>query len=701
MRLSVLSLVLLFAPCLLAATPPPRSIGDDRVEATIASLTAKFGEAQAARIRLGVRQVADRWWPTDGDAEAFAAFCADNFVADEGALAGEFARLERVLEQVAGHLHVVRRELLTPQDLDTGPVGRVDSLMAAFDLGSHLSDDLFAAKVAHFALLNFPVHSLADRLAAGSTWDRAAWARSRLMDSFAERVPADVAQEATRALTAADRYIAEYNIRMDRLIAPDGSRPFPAGLRLVTHWGLRDELASHYGEKDALVKQRMIQKVMERIVRQEIPRVVIDNPTADWAPESNSVVLAPGAKALADLEREPDTRYAVWLANFRALRRADPYCPATPSVIARSFESGRQIPEKEVEALLTTVLAAPEVRQLGALIARRLGRPLEPFDIWYPGFKARSGRSEEELDRLVRSKYPTVAAFQADLPRILRDLGFAPERAAWLAARIVVDPSRGVGHAMGAAMRGDQAHLRTRIPPEGMNYKGYNIAIHELGHNVEQVLSLDGIDHWLLSGVPNNAFTEALAYSFQNRDLELLGLGGPDRDARATAALGALWATYEIGAVALVDMKVWRWLYAHPEATPAELKQAVLAAAREVWNAYFAPVLGRPGYMEPVPGRDACDLLAVYSHMVSYPLYLSDYAIGHIIDFQISEKLTGPAFGAEFERMARQGRVTPDGWMKGAVGTPISAEALLAAARAALADEESREARREVRIDVQ
>ncbi len=301
----------------------------------------------------------------------------------------------------------------------------------------------------------------------------------------------------------------------------------------------------------------------------------------------------------------------------------------------------------------------------------------------------------------MRSKYPTVAAFQADLPRILRDLGFAPERAAWLAARIVVDPSRGVGHAMGAAMRGDQAHLRTRIPPEGMNYKGYNIAIHELGHNVEQVFSLDGIDHWLLSGVPNNAFTEALAYSFQNRDLELLGLGGPDRDARGTAALGALWATYEIGGVALVDMKVWRWLYAHPEATPAELKQAVLAAAREVWNAYFAPVLGRPGYMAPVPGQVECDLLAVYSHMVSYPLYLSDYAIGHIIDFQISETLSGAAFGAEFERMARQGRVTPDGWMKGAVGTPISAEALLAAARAALADEQAREARREVRIDAQ
>ena len=35
------------------------------------------------------------------------------------------------------------------------------------------------------------------------------------------------------------------------------------------------------------------------------------------------------------------------------------------------------------------------------------------------------------------------------------------------------------------------------------------------------------IDHTLLQGVPNNAFTEALAFVFQARDLELLGLSKP------------------------------------------------------------------------------------------------------------------------------------------------------------------------------
>ena len=53
-----------------------------------------------------------------------------------------------------------------------------------------------------------------------------------------------------------------------------------------------------------------------------------------------------------------------------------------------------------------------------------------------------------------------------------------------------------------------------------MDYKGYNIAVHELGHNVEQTFSLNFVDHTLLAGVPNTAFTEAIAFVFQERDLD-------------------------------------------------------------------------------------------------------------------------------------------------------------------------------------
>ena len=227
---------------------------------------------------------------------------------------------------------------------------------------------------------------------------------------------------------------------------------------------------------------------------------------------------------------------------------------------------------------------------------------------------------------------------------------------------------------MGAQRSEDQAHLRTRFGPDGMDYKGYNIAVHELGHNVEQVFSLNAIDHWWLNGVPNTAFTEALAFVFQNRDLELLGIDTGEADKRQMEALDTLWGAAEIGGVALVDMAVWRWMYRHPESTPAELREATLAIARDVWNRYFASVFGM---------RDS-DLLAIYSHMIVYGLYLPDYPIGHIIAFQVAEALTGDGFGEQFERISRQGRLTPDAWMRGAMGKPISAEALLTETRSAL-----------------
>ena len=41
--------------------------------------------------------------------------------------------------------------------------------------------------------------------------------------------------------------------------------------------------------------------------------------------------------------------------------------------------------------------------------------------------------------------------------------------------------------------------------------------------------------------------------------------------------------------------------------------------------------------------------------------------------------------GAEFERICQLGSITPDAWMRQAVGAPLSAEPLLDAAQRALA----------------
>jgi hypothetical protein len=184
------------------------------------------------------------------------------------------------------------------------------------------------------------------------------------------------------------------------------------------------------------------------------------------------------------------------------------------------------------------------------------------------------------------------------------------------------------------------------------------------------------VDHTLLAGVPNGAFTEALAFVFQARDLELLGLAKPDAAGERERVLNDFWQTWEIAGVALVDVAVWHWLYEHPDATPSQLREAVVRIARETWDRYYAPVLGGQG----------TPMLGIYSHMLSYPLYLADYPLGHLISFQIEEHLKRAGnLGAEFERMASQGALTPDVWMTKATGAPVSAEPLLRATEASLA----------------
>nr|NIS39127.1 hypothetical protein [Candidatus Saccharibacteria bacterium]NIV73197.1 hypothetical protein [Calditrichia bacterium]NIW80919.1 hypothetical protein [Calditrichia bacterium] len=60
-------------------------------------------------------------------------------------------------------------------------------------------------------------------------------------------------------------------------------------MKLISHWGLRDELKAQYANPEGLPRQRMIHQVMERIITQEIPKVVVDNPDVDWNPYTNTV----------------------------------------------------------------------------------------------------------------------------------------------------------------------------------------------------------------------------------------------------------------------------------------------------------------------------------------------------------------------------------------------------------------------------
>lgn len=671
-------------PAIVTEAPKPKAdakIADSVIADTEKQLVAKHGDDKRADIKRGLSQVAQLWRESDGD---FTAFCVEQYVPDQAGRDKLFERLQEINEQMRGHFLELGRTARWNTEVDTGPMAPIEPLLASYDPSAHSIDDMFKSKVAFAALLNFPMVKLADLIKVSDTFTRRQWAEVRLTRKFDTRIPSELLQNESAVEAAADQYIAGYYLWMHHVLSEDGKRLFPAKKHLITHWNLRDELKANYQDADGLAKQRVIVKVMERIVTQSIPKAVIDNPNLDWNPFTNKVTAAEAGtieeegkdkpKDVSD-QREPDSRFENVRNHFIAGKAIDPYSPIAPSVIERAFDAA-EMPEDRVRKMLVEILESPLATDAAKEMEQKLGRKLEPSDIWYE-FGQATG-PETALDAITTKKYPTPQAFEKDIPRILRDLGFSAERASYVASHITVDSSRGAGHAMGAERRGDKAHLRTRVEPGGMTYKGYNIAVHELGHNVEQTFSLYDIDYTLLSGVPNTAFTEALAFLFQARDLDLLGRPEANAEAERMRVLDSFWNTREIAGSALVELDVWHWLYDHPGASASEIREATVKIAQDVWNKYYAPTLG---------GKDI-PLLGIYSHTITSPLYLFNYVLGHLIAFQVEEHVAGKdkaTFAKEFERVCKLGAILPDAWMTAATGKPVTTQPLLDATARALA----------------
>jgi hypothetical protein len=647
-------------------------INETTVKAVIDTVKSAQPATDPMLLEKGVKHAASLWRQEDGTATDFSEFVKKNYISDPVKRKMVFKKISGYIESLSGNNNEITLDLRKTLDEARGEIDEIDRMFGNYSVDSHIQNDFYSNKIAFAVALNFPYFTLAEKEELGPKWSRDEWAMARLGDLFISRVPAELEQAVTEATGNSEMYIAEYNIHMGHLRTDNGRQIFPDNMVLLSHWNLRDELKADYADKkNGLEKQEMIYKVMERIINQDIPKMVINSSDFEWAPYSNTVTKA-GAKVQASAE--PDTRYSHIINNFRTRKEMDAFNPEMNTFILRRFSLEMEITQNEVESLFNSFLSSPELVKVGSLIKERLGRDLRPYDIWYDGFKTRSSISEDLLTSKTSALYPDPAAFHAGMPLMLKKLGWSPERASFISEKIVVDPARGSGHAWGAVRKGSLSHLRTRISDKGMDYKGYNIAVHEFGHNVEQTISLYDVDNYMMSGVPNTAFTEANAFIFQSRDLFLLGMKDDNPDKERMETFDAVWSLMEIMGVGMVDMKVWKWLYANPGATPAQLKENTIAIAIEVWNKYFAPVLG----VKDSP------ILAIYSHMIDSPLYLANYSYGHVIQFQIEDYLKGKKLSDEIDRIYSQGRLTPQQWMMGAVGTKISTQPIINALDKAL-----------------
>src|SRR5260370_8654219 len=108
-----------------------------------------------------------------------------------------------------------------------------------------------------------------------------------------------------------------------------------------------------------------------------------------------------------------------------ASRRLDEVPPMPGTEIVRHFQHDDEMPEERVRSLLTQVMSSPLVPRVAALIEKRLGRKLEPFDIWYDGFIAK--QPEGDFSRLTRARYPPPEAYNKHMPPLLQALSLSPD----------------------------------------------------------------------------------------------------------------------------------------------------------------------------------------------------------------------------------------------------------------------------------
>ena len=252
-------------------------------------LVARHGEAQRARASRGLKQVASFWRGSDGDAAAFEEFVRRNFAGDAAALDTMFARYEKLFEQLDGHMLEILLAFRTQTDLDLGPIQPLRRDLRRLRSGRPRHRRFLSEQAGLCGPAQLPAHHARRAPGAGRVTGRAASGPRRgSRDRFSRRVPAEVNLAVAEASARSEQYIAEYNIWMHHLLDDSGRRAFPAGMRLLSHWNLRDQIKAEYGAPDGLPRQRMIARVMEHIVRQTIPRAAVDNPVVDWNPFTNA-----------------------------------------------------------------------------------------------------------------------------------------------------------------------------------------------------------------------------------------------------------------------------------------------------------------------------------------------------------------------------------------------------------------------------
>ena len=189
-------IIFLGIAALLTACQPKHKqimISDTTIQASIAAITTAHPEADVALVTRGVEQVATLWQENDGSEADFQDLVSRSYAGTCKEKQMLYNRLAYIIEQCNQSADMLNNTLQEPTTLlGKGEPTQVDWIISGYSPMAHFTEDMFANKIAHVCVLNFPHYSLEEKNTLGKDWSRQEWAYARLGEVFTDRMPGNV-----------------------------------------------------------------------------------------------------------------------------------------------------------------------------------------------------------------------------------------------------------------------------------------------------------------------------------------------------------------------------------------------------------------------------------------------------------------------------------------------------------------------------
>jgi hypothetical protein len=635
------------------------AVSSEEISKIKSELISRHGTETASRIEKGVSRLAQIWDLSDGNTDRFREFCIENFLSDDE-LKENLPRIAENLILTGGSLSVIRSKMNEPYAFTDVKELHADR----FFRKTVPSYNPYTSELAYFLKLNFPEWSLDEKRQLNAGWSRDQWIMNAIGSYYPGR---EVVRNATLSSKQSEfrRYIDNYFFDMHRIMDAKGNYPFNEVTSLHCHRGLRDNIKEEYTKKGGFERQKLTGEVLTKVFTGEVPVDFLTDKNTRWNPYKNELYTIEGKKLkkISEYTREDDLRYEGLKNLFLIEQAVDSAYGNGSTYITRTFENAN-LTVDETEKLIIEILESPLAEEVSRLVEKRLKRKLHPFDVWYSGFQEQSYYSAGFLDSLTRARYPDPESLEDNIKDILMKMGFPEEEAVTIGTSVDVHSVVSGGYSNQPPVQGGKALLTTMFGERGLDYKGYRVAMHELGHVVCGVYSTINADNFLLAGVPTGGITEGFAEVLAYKNIEGLGLFPySEQEKKHLLALATYWYLYEMGGNALTEIRTWKWMYNNPQATVNELKNAIIGISAGVWNSYFSENFG---------GSRDCSILSVYNHFISGDLYLFNYFIGGIVSYQLADAFGKDELAPGLKRSCLEGVTLPELWMQKSVGSGFS-----------------------------